>query len=173
MSRQREVKILAIDPGYDRCGVAIVSEESGKPLIDFSTCITSNKTDEHYLRLASIVTELEQIIQKYKPTHLAIETLFFSVNKKTAIKVAEARGAILALAGVQKLPLIELSPQAIKIAMTGSGNASKEQVQKMVRLTISLPKNAQLDDEIDAIALGVASLQIVRVETLKKDLQRK
>lgn len=151
--------IIAIDPGYDRCGVAIMSETSGKPIVVFSTCITSTKSDEHYLRLTHIFKQLEALIGQYKPSYLAIETLFFSVNKKTAIKVAEARGAILTLAGMHNLPLIELSPQAIKIAMTGSGNAKKEQVQKMVSLTVSIPKTGTLDDEIDAIALGVAALQ--------------
>ncbi len=171
--------IIAIDPGYDRCGVAIVSEASGKPTVVFSSCITSDKADEQYLRLTAIFQQLETIIKKYKPSHLAIETLFFSVNKKTAFKVAEARGAIMTLAGLYKLPLIELSPQAIKIAMTGTGNASKEQVQKMVYLTVVLPKTAlpaqagKLDDEIDAIALGVAGLQTIKLDNLKKGLQRK
>lgn len=168
-----EQKIIAIDPGYDRCGVAIVSEISGKPTVIFSDCITSEKTDEQYLRLASIFNQLETILKKYKPSHMAIETLFFSVNKKTAIKVAEARGAIMTLAGVNSLPLIELSPQAIKIAMTGTGNATKEQIQKMVRLTVSLPKESKLDDEIDAIALGVAGLQVIKLDNLKRGLQRK
>ena len=164
--------IIAIDPGYDRCGVAIVSETAGKPTIVFSTCITSDKADEQYLRLASIYKQLEVIIKKHKPSHLAIETLFFSVNKKTAIKVAEARGAILTLAGLQTLSLIELSPQAIKIAMTGVGNASKEQVQKMVRLTVALPKTTKLDDEIDAIALGVTALQTLHLEKLKRGIAK-
>lgn len=162
--------IIAIDPGYDRCGVAIVEEDAGKPVVVFSDCISSDKTDEHYLRLTSIFKQLETLIEKYKPRYLAIETLFFSVNKKTAFKVAEARGAILALAGLHNLSLVELSPQAIKIAMTGSGNASKEQVEKMVKLTVKLPNNAKLDDEIDAIALGVASLQNIKLENLKKVL---
>lgn len=165
-------KIIAIDPGYDRCGVAIVEENAGKPVVVFSTCITSQKTDEQYLRLASIFKELDSLIKEHSPTHMAIETLFFSVNKKTAIKVAEARGAILALAGIKNLGVIELSPQAIKISMTGSGNATKEQVEKMVRLTVKLPTKAKLDDEIDAIALGVASLQTLHLENMKKGLAK-
>lgn len=165
-------KIIAIDPGYDRCGVAIVSETSGKPSVLFSTCITSDKTDDQYIRLASIFEQIQKLIKKHKPTHLAIETLFFSVNKKTAIRVAEARGAILALAGLSGLELIELSPQAIKIAMTGTGNASKEQVKKMVKLTVSISKTTKLDDEIDAIAIGVASLQTLRYEIIGKGLAK-
>jgi crossover junction endodeoxyribonuclease RuvC len=165
--------IIAIDPGYDRCGVAILTEEDGKPVIIYSVCLTSDKNSHQHERLAFIYQQLENLVTKYKPEYLCIETLFFSVNKKTAFKVAEARGAILALAGNNNLSVIELSPQAIKIAMTGSGNATKEQVQKMVRLTVKLSAETKLDDEIDAIALGVASLQTIKLENLKKGLQRK
>jgi crossover junction endodeoxyribonuclease RuvC len=165
-------KIIAIDPGYDRCGVAIVSETEGKPIVVFSTCITSAKSDEHYLRLTDIFKQIENLIEEYKPSHLAIETLFFSVNKKTAIKVAEARGAILTLAGIKNLPLIEMSPQAIKITMTGVGNASKEQVNKMVRLTVKLPEKIKLDDEIDAIAVGVSAIQSIKRNALENGLSR-
>lgn len=167
------MNIIAIDPGYDRCGVAILTEEMGKPIVIHSECLTTDKNTEQYERLSFIYQKLENLIKKYKPESLAIEALFFSVNKKTAIKVAEARGTILALAGNNNLPVIELSPQAIKIAMTGSGNASKSQVEKMVRLTVKLPEKAKLDDEIDAIALGVASLQTIRLENFKKGLQSK
>ncbi len=165
-------KVIAIDPGYDRCGVAVLEQAAGKPEVIFSTCITSTKTDEQYLRLASIFKELEKVIREYYPTHMAIETLFFSVNKKTAIKVAEARGAILALAGTQGLSVLELSPQAVKISMTGTGNATKEQIEKMVKLTVKLPEKNKLDDEIDAIALGVASLQILHLENIKKGIAK-
>lgn len=172
MVKEDSQKIIAIDPGYDRCGVAIVSEISRKPTVLFSTCITSDKSDEQYLRLTFIFKQLEAIIKEHKPSHLAIETLFFSVNKKTAIRVAEARGAILTLAGLHNLPVIELSPQAIKVAMTGSGNASKEQIKKMVSLTVVLPKAGQLDDELDAIALGITALQTLHLEMLKKGLAK-
>ncbi|MCC7436852.1 crossover junction endodeoxyribonuclease RuvC [Candidatus Nomurabacteria bacterium] len=171
MSFSKEQKIIAIDPGYDRCGVAVVGEISGKPDVLFSVCITSNKSDEQYLRLTSIFKQLEDIIEKYKPNYLAIETLFFSVNKKTAIKVAEARGSILTLAGLKNLSIIELSPQAIKLALTGQGNASKDQVKKMVNLTIK-NVNQKIDDEIDAIAIGIAAIQEIKLNNLKKGLAK-
>lgn len=166
------VSIIAIDPGYDRCGVAIMSEVHGKPEVIFSSCLTTKKTDGQELRLASIFTELTTLIETHKPEYLALETLFFSVNKKTAIKVAEARGAILLLAGLHSLPLIEIAPQTVKIALTGVGNATKEQVQKMVALTVLKHKTAVLDDEIDAIALGVTGLQLVKKKMLEKGIAK-
>jgi crossover junction endodeoxyribonuclease RuvC len=166
------MRIIAIDPGYDRCGVALLEGET-TPKVLFSCCATSTKTATQETRLSQIYTQLFNIINEWKPQFLALETLFFSVNKKTAIKVAEARGMILTLAGNTSLPVIELSPQAIKIAMTGVGNATKEQVQKMVALTTTIDLSKKHDDEIDAIALGGAALQMIRVENLKKGLAKK
>lgn len=155
---QNNTTIIAIDPGYDRCGIALVREENGKPIVVWSDCLTTKRTDAHEQRLAHIFRSIRSLIETYTPDALALETLFFSVNKKTAIKVAEARGAIVALAGITGIPLVEIAPQTVKIALTGVGNASKEQVEKMVLLTIPLEKKPMIDDEIDAIALGVAAL---------------
>lgn len=161
--------ILAIDPGYDRCGVAII--ENGT--VVFSDCVTTRKNDRHEVRLATLYETLEGVVKTWHPSAVALETLFFSVNKKTAIKVAEARGIILLLAGKQRVPLIELSPQEVKIAMTGIGNASKAQVQKMVALTLRLDLSSVIDDEADAIALGIAAEKKLHVDNLSKALAKK
>jgi crossover junction endodeoxyribonuclease RuvC len=86
------------------------------------------------------------------------------VNKKTAIKVAEARGVIVLVAGMHVLPLVELSPQEVKLAMAGTGNADKKQVQKMVALTLKIDIADKIDDEIDAIALGFAAAEELRIK---------
>ncbi len=164
-------RILAIDPGYDRCGIAVI-EGGHHPIIVHSACITTDKKDSHEARLAFIYRALEQCLTEWKPEALAIETLFFSVNKKTAIKVAEARGMILLFAGLHHLTLIELSPQEVKLSMTGVGNATKEQVQKMVGLSLKIDLKGKIDDEIDAIALGVAAAQKLRVDNLQKGLAK-
>lgn len=166
------MSIIAIDPGYDRCGVAILSQEKGVAHIIYSTCLTTKKSDSQEKRLASIYTELQALILSHTPSHLILETLFFSVNKKTALKVAEARGAILLLAGLHNLSLIELAPQTVKIALTGVGNASKEQVTKMVHLLFPQQNKGVLDDEIDAIALGVAGLQAQKHALLQKAIAK-
>lgn len=158
--------ILAIDPGYDRVGVAIV--EPGRPskLVD-SLCIETNKKDLQEVRLFQIYTQVTKLIEKYNPTHIALETLFFSVNKKSAMKVAESRGVIVLIAGQHQLPLIELSPQEVKLAMAGVGNADKKQVQKMVELTLKIDISKKIDDEIDAIALGFAAAEAIRVKSFQ------
>lgn len=172
MSSEEKEVVLAIDPGYDRCGVAFMTKRGEKPTVLFSTCVTSQKKDEHPKRVQSIFDALKNLIQAYQPNILALETLFFSVNKSTAMRVAEVRGALFALAGIYDLPVREVSPQAIKLALTGSGNASKAQVEKMVTLTVTLPKTKRFDDEIDAIALGVTALELLRVEKRKKALAK-
>jgi crossover junction endodeoxyribonuclease RuvC len=95
---------------------------------------------------------------KYTPDAVAIETLFFSINKKTAFGVAEARGAILAAAGIASLPVMEYSPQQIKSAVTGHGGADKKAMARMIPMLIALPKKKRLDDELDAIGIGITAL---------------
>jgi crossover junction endodeoxyribonuclease RuvC len=157
--------ILAIDPGYDRVGIAVVKPGRPSELVH-SECIETNKKDLQEKRLRDVYDRVTAVIETWKPSSLALETLFFSVNKKTAIKVAESRGVIVLLAGLHNLELIELSPQEVKQAMTGVGNASKEQVQKMVSLTLKLDIKGKIDDEIDAIALGFAAAEALRIKAI-------
>lgn len=158
--------ILGIDPGFDRCGVAVI--ECSTLSVKHSTCITTDKKDSQPIRLATVFKGIEEVIKEYRPHAIALETLFFSVNKKTALAVAEARGIIVTLAGLHNIPLIELSPQEVKIALTGSGNADKKAVQKMVFLTLKINGANKLDDEIDAIAVAVAAAGKSRLQALAK-----
>ena len=155
------MKILAIDPGYERLGVAVIEKQKKgekKPSLLFSTCIQTSPKDTHSIRLGCIHKEIEKIIKTYSPTHLGIETLFFSKNVKTAIKVAEARGIVLALSNIHNLEIKEFSPQAIKIAVTGHGASNKNAVIKMVPLLIDIKNKIKFDDEFDAIAIGICTL---------------
>lgn len=147
----RSTTVIAIDPGYDRVGVAVFK---GEELL-YSDCFTPS-TKEFVDRINMIAHELERTINEYKPTELAMETLFFSKNQKTALKVAEARGVILHTCTKLGLSFFEYSPQAVKIAVTGSGNADKTAVITMVERLIKLPPKKRLDDEYDAIALAIA-----------------
>lgn len=151
------MRILAIDPGYDRLGIAVVEGDPSRPTLLWSDCIIPDKAD-HEKRLAHVSRAVTLAIQEYMPDALAIETLFFSINKKTALRVAEARGAILAAAGLAALPVTEYSPQQIKIAVTGYGGADKAAVAHMIPQLLSLSKKKRLDDELDAIAIGITGL---------------
>jgi crossover junction endodeoxyribonuclease RuvC len=159
-----EKTILAIDPGYDRCGAAII-KTGHIATVEHSWCITTDKKQSHAERYACIFKALENAIAQYRPDAIALETLFFSVNKKSAMAVAESRGIVVLLAGLHDIHLIELSPQEVKQGITGIGNADKTAVQKMVQLTLKIDISKKLDDEVDAIALGIAAAGILRLQS--------
>lgn len=151
--------ILACDPGYDRLGVAVLSGSVHTSELLFSTCLQTKKTDTLSQRLAELHAKLLPLIEQYKPDAIAVEKLFFSTNnKKSALSVAESRGMILALAGLHSIPVLEHSPQEVKMAVTGYGSASKKDVQDMTRRLIPGINPKAIDDEYDAIALSVCAL---------------
>ena len=152
------MRVLAIDPGFDRLGLAVLEGDPSRPTLVASECIEPEK-GEPAARLVDVSQAVHTWIKIYKPELVAVETLFFSTNKKTALAVAEARGVVLREAGSASLPVRQCSPQEVKLAVTGYGAADKKSVMGMVSKLIALPeKKRRLDDEFDAIALGIAAL---------------
>lgn len=159
-SMKQEVgsKTLAIDPGFDRVGVAIVVKENNKEKLLFSKCIETNRKESQAKRLEQIGEEVKEVIKKWKPETLAIEKLFFNQNTTSALRVAEARGVIIYEAICSGLEIHEYSPQEIKLAVTGYGKAAKAEVQNMAMRLLGLSIKSKYDDEADAIALGLTHL---------------
>lgn len=159
MSFNKGRVVLAIDPGFDRVGIAVLSQKSKMALLH-SECFKTSTKESRGKRLLAIGSRIKEIIKKWRPESLAIETLFFNTNITSAIGVAEARGIIIYEAARAGLEIFEYGPQAIKIAVTGYGKADKIQVANMVKKLVSLPKKSlkRLDDEVDAIALGITHL---------------
>jgi crossover junction endodeoxyribonuclease RuvC len=151
------MRVLAIDPGYDRLGIAVLEGDPSRPTLVWSDCVTP-PVGTPAERLAAVYAAIKKAVRKHSPDTLALETLFFSKNVKTALGVAEARGAVLACAGEAGLPVLEFSPQEVKLAVTGYGSADKKAVEGMIPRLITLPKKKRLDDELDAIALGICAL---------------
>lgn len=157
------MRLLAIDPGYERLGIAVLEKLSGqKETLLYSACVHTAKTLPHAERLLKIADEVQRVIATFKPKAAAVEKLFLSVNQKTAMPVAEARGAILTEAARAGLSVHEYTPLQIKIAVTGYGRSDKKQVAHMVKRLISLPRKKMLDDEYDAIAVGLTHLASAR-----------
>lgn len=150
------VRILGIDPGFDRMGICVLEKDGNKETLLFSECITTSKQETFESRLSLIGKKLSEILTTYAPQELAIEKLFFAKNQTTAMNVAEVRGVILYLSHNAKLSIHEYSPPQIKVAITGYGKASKDDIANMVPkiLGTSLNKNL-LDDELDAIAIAL------------------
>jgi crossover junction endodeoxyribonuclease RuvC len=156
------MKILSIDPGYERLGIAIIEKERGqKDSLLYSECFKTDAKIPFEDRLLEIGNKVEELINTYSPFVLAIETLFFSKNTKTAMRVAETRGTIIYIAKKSKLNIKEINPMEIKLAVTGDGKSDKQQMTKMVQLILKIDKKAT-DDEYDAIACGLACCALLR-----------
>ena len=152
------MRVLAIDPGYDRLGVAVMEKDDGKEKILYSACLTSDKNQSHSERLLRLGEGLNVVLDKYKPGCVALETLFFNQNQSTAIKVAEVRGLIMYLAKKHSCEVHEFGPQEIKVAVTGYGKSDKRAVLDMIKRLIPKAPKGALDDEYDAIAIGITYL---------------
>lgn len=151
------MRVLGIDPGFDRLGLAVLEGDPSRPTLVWSTCVTPAKGLPEQ-RLAAVYAAISEVLATYAPEKLSIETLFFSTNKKTAFSVAEARGAILAAAGAAGISVQEFSPAQVKLAVTGHGGADKNAIARMIPHLIHLDSRKRLDDELDAIAVAIAGL---------------
>lgn len=150
------MKILGIDPGYGRLGLAVIDAEKGrKETLVYSECFETDKKLTQAERLNLVSEKIKSVIEKYSPEIAGIETLMFSANKKTALSVAEVRGVILELLSSLKIPFKEYNPGSIKVAVTGHGASDKKQVRKMVEVIIGKKFAGAKDDECDAIAVAL------------------
>lgn len=154
------MRILGIDPGFERLGIAVLEKENGKKREEvlFSECFKTSASLDFSERICLIGEEIKNVIKKYKPEILAIETLFFTTNQKTVMHVAEVRGVVIYECKSNGMKIFEASPPQIKIATTGYGKANKEQVMKMVKLLVDVDKEKKSDDELDAIAIALTAL---------------
>ncbi len=163
-NRKKEI-ILGIDPGvasvgFGLIGLGVHSSTSREPCLITYGVIRTKAGQSLAKRLEKIHQKLGEIIQKYRPTKIALEKIFFARNVKTAIQVGEARGVILYTIIKKKIPLVEFTPLQVKMAITGYGQADKKQIQKMVKNILKLKTIPQPDDAADALALALTCLQI-------------
>jgi crossover junction endodeoxyribonuclease RuvC len=151
------MKILGIDPGIATTGFAIVEKSHGNlTSLDFGV-ISTPKNLKLETRLLELADDLRGIIRHHKPDLVAVESLFFCNNQKTAIAVAEARGVILLVATELGVKVCEFTPLQVKQSVCGYGKADKRQVQKMVCEIYSLEKIPKPDDAADALAIAFAA----------------
>lgn len=152
------MRVIAIDPGYDRLGVAVMELFNGREHLICSTCIETDRTRALPERLTALGEALSALLNEHRPTALAIETLFFNQNQKTAIAVAQARGVAIFLAQQAGCDIYEFGPQEIKVAVTGYGKSDKTAVTRMVCTLVPTVRADARDDEYDAIAVGITCL---------------
>lgn len=147
--------ILGIDPGLANTGWAVLKDEN--TLVKCG-CLKTKISDSSSVRLGQIYDELESLIRKYKIKEVAIETLFFAKNAKSAIKVAEAIGVIKICGQKNGIGVFGYTPLQVKMTLVGYGRAEKEQVEEMIRRFLNLDKPINPSHASDAVAVGLTHL---------------
>lgn len=152
------MRVLGIDPGTAIVGYSIVDFENGKYTVQDYGCLYTDKTLDMPLRLEKIYEGINNLIDLWKPSDMAIENLFFFKNQKTIIEVGQARGVI-SLAGQKKgLNLFSYTPLQVKMGVAGYGKADKIQIQEMVKLILKLKEIPKPDDAADALAISITHI---------------
>ncbi|TVQ79069.1 MAG: crossover junction endodeoxyribonuclease RuvC [Bradymonadales bacterium] len=149
--------LLAIDPGSLKTGFAIMKQEAGRLVRLSSGALFLDAQQALPQRLVCLAQDIEELIQKYKPTELAIEKTFFAKNAQSALTLGQARGVLILKAAEHRLEIFEYSATQVKSSLCGSGRASKDQIAFMVRQLLKLPKTFEFsgNDEADALAIGL------------------
>lgn len=149
--------ILGIDPGTASTGYGIIQINKRLPSLLEYGCIRTAKNKHLPERLREIYGDLSKLIKKHKPEIIAVESVYFYNNVKTAIAVAQARGVVLLCAETHKLPVKEFTPLEVKKRLTSYGKAEKKQVQYMVKTLLNLKQIPKPDDAADALAVALCA----------------
>ena len=152
---EQEKIILGIDPGTMVMGYGVVREQGKKLELITMGVINLKKLENQALKLKKIFERVLEIVNTYHPDELAIEAPFFGKNVQSMLKLGRAQGVAMAAALYRDIPIFEYSPKTIKQTITGNGNASKEQVAKMVHFVLKSEENPEFFDATDAVAAAV------------------
>lgn len=152
MGSEKKTVILGIDPGTRVTGYGLIDGDS-RP-VDFG-CIRPPANLDLPKRYQIIFEAVEQLIERYQPTAVAVETQFVLKNAQSAIKLGMAKGMVFLAAARKSIPIYEFAPKKAKLAVVGTGSASKFQVQKMIQALLRLPHPPEPEDAADALALAI------------------
>lgn len=147
--------ILGIDPGTTVMGYGVLRVMGNKPEMVALGVLELSKYDDHYLKLKRIFERVVQLIDSYNPDELAIESPFFGKNVQSMLKLGRAQGVAMAAALSRSVPIFEYAPLRIKQAITGRGNASKEQVALFLKHYLNLKEEQKFMDATDGLAAAV------------------
>lgn len=147
--------ILGIDPGTTIMGFGIIQVVKNQMKFVQMNELLLNKYDDHYLKLKLIFERTIELIDTYKPDELAIEAPFFGKNVQSMLKLGRAQGVAMAAGLSRQVPITEYEPKKVKMAITGNGNASKEQVAKMLQQLLNFRELPSHLDATDGLAVAV------------------
>ena len=150
------IRILGVDPGSQVTGLGIIEVIDNRDLrLCYHGCIRTDRKATLASRLKQIYIGLSELIEQYKPDHVALEDIFYSDNVKTAIVMGHARGVSLLAPINLGITPAEYSPREVKQSVVGRGNASKEQVHFMVKNMLKVTEDIRPDDASDALAVAL------------------
>ena len=149
MEKQYENIIIGIDPGTNVMGYALLGVNGKKPELIVMGVLQLSRMEDHYMRLRHIYERVSGVIQEYLPDEMAIEAPFYGKNVQSMLKLGRAQGVAMVAALNREIPITEYEPRKIKMAITGNGAASKEQVAMMLQRTLGI------EDATDALAAAL------------------
>ena len=147
--------IMGIDPGTTIMGYGIIRVAGQTVKMTVLGVLALHKYDDHYVKLRHIFERVTQLIDEYHPDELAIEAPFYGKNVQSMLKLGRAQGAAIAAALARQIPITEYAPRKIKLAITGQGAASKEQVAKILQKLLNIEELPAELDATDGLAVAV------------------
>lgn len=151
------MRVLGIDPGSHITGYGIVDSDKGKLFHVSDGSIVTGSKNPLALRLNAIFDSIQKVVGEFKPDDVVIEEIFYAKNARSAIMLGHARGVAILCAARHNLPVFEYSPMKIKQSVVGYGNATKEQVQKMIKALLKLDAVPK-PDASDALAAAICHI---------------
>ena len=161
--------ILGIDPGLAHTGWGVIETRGSVCRARAYGCVTTRSSEPIDQRLGTIYDEVARVIEAYRPTHLAIEKIFFGENVRSAIATAQARGVAIVACARAGLEVGEYTPMQIKQAVVGTGGADKYQVIYMVRHVLALDHDPHPDHAADALAAAICHANLSRTKNVARD----
>ena len=161
--------VMGIDPGLASTGFGVVRAAGGSLSAIDGGVIDAPAALEPASRLARIHAALSELIAWHEPGAVALEDLYFGRNARSAIGVAQARGVAMLAAAERGVPCFDYSPQAVKMAVCGSGSAAKKQVQRMVGSLLNLPAPPTSDHAADALAVAICHAAAAPLAAAKRE----
>ncbi|MCZ7357482.1 MAG: crossover junction endodeoxyribonuclease RuvC [Candidatus Methanoperedens sp.] len=153
--------IIGIDPGLATVGFGVLRKEKNTITPVSYGCIRTPAEKQVPERLLEIYSEICTLLEKYAPSAVAVERLFFNKNVTNAMSVSEARGVIFLAVQQKSIPIFEYTPNQIKQAITGSGRADKRQMQEMIKRLLNLDELPQPDDAADGLSIALCHINII------------
>lgn len=150
------MRILGIDPGSVICGYGVIDSEGSKlSLVEYGVIKAAKKEETFPLRLTEIFNRLTEVIARSLPDEAAFESMFYSKNVQSLVKLSHARAAAMIAASLREIPVVEYAPRLVKKSVTGNGSASKEQVRYMVKSILSISEEHKFMDATDALSVAI------------------